>query len=80
MNYHEKFKRYKKELKKLQKSPIKMIFEFGSSQDERVCSQCAALNGTKMDVLKAIVGVNHPPLHEGCRCVPYYTIDGIRNM
>lgn len=32
------------------------------------CNECGELNGKRFSVKKLQIGVNAPPMHEGCRC------------
>lgn len=32
------------------------------------CEICAALNGNQFQISELKIGVNAPPMHEGCRC------------
>lgn len=41
-------------------------YEFIANSD--CCPTCAALNGKHFPVSKLKIGVNAPPMHEGCRC------------
>lgn len=43
-------------------------YEFMATLDERTCPICSALDGKRFPISAARVGVNYPPLHEGCRC------------
>lgn len=55
-------------------------YEFSAALDERTCEVCGALDGKRFPVSEARVGVNFPPMHEGCRCTtmeydPYEELD-----
>ena len=41
-------------------------YEFIANRD--CCDVCARLNGKHFHVSKLKIGVNAPPMHEGCRC------------
>lgn len=41
---------------------------FLATLDKTTCSLCGNLDGEVFDVDKAVIGINFPPLHEGCRC------------
>lgn len=41
-------------------------YEFIANRD--CCSVCGALNGKHFPVRRLKIGVNAPPMHEGCRC------------
>ena len=41
-------------------------YEFMANRD--CCPTCAALNGKHFPITKLKIGVNAPPMHEGCRC------------
>ena len=41
-------------------------YEFMANRD--CCSVCARLNGKHFPVAQLKIGVNAPPMHEGCRC------------
>lgn len=41
-------------------------YEFITNRD--CCATCAALNGKHFPVFDLEIGVNAPPMHEGCRC------------
>lgn len=66
------------ELEKTQNArPIIMHFKVKTCLDERLCSTCSKFEGLKMDVLDAIISVNHPPFHDDCRCFAIYSVEGI---
>lgn len=44
--------------------------------DERTCPICGDLDLRAMDVSKAKVGVNCPPMHAGCRCTVIAVVPG----
>ena len=44
-------------------------YTVSTSGDERVCHVCASHDGKTYSVKNMIVGENHPPFHEKCRCV-----------
>lgn len=41
-------------------------YEFIANRD--CCPTCAALNGKHFKISKTKIGVNAPPMHEGCKC------------
>lgn len=41
-------------------------YEFVANRD--CCSLCGELNGKHFRVRDLVIGVNAPPMHEGCRC------------
>ena len=41
-------------------------YEYIANSD--CCPTCAALNGKHFEVSKMKIGVNAPPMHDGCRC------------
>lgn len=43
-------------------------YQCSCTLDSKTCKVCALLDGKRLKVDKAIVGVNCPPLHDGCRC------------
>ena len=42
--------------------------EYEFIANKNCCKECAALNGKHFPVSKLKIGVNAPPLHDGCRC------------
>lgn len=81
MNYETKIQRSKQELEQAQNREILMSFKVLTLDDERVCSRCQKHEGVKIDdVYDAVIGVNHPPFHEGCRCFATYAMEGIRKQ
>lgn len=40
----------------------------GEADDEKSCETCKKLNGKKFLLSKIKIGVNAPPIHDGCRC------------
>lgn len=60
------YSRYDK-LWELQRKGIKS-YQFYTSEDERVCSECGAIHEEVFSVNEAIVGSNFPPIHNRCRC------------
>lgn len=50
-------------------------FEFFADTDNETCDKCAALDGKKFKISKAKIGVNAPPMHDGCRCCILPIID-----
>lgn len=43
-------------------------YEFMATSDDRTCPSCSALDGKHFLIKDAVVGLNYPPMHEGCRC------------
>ena len=43
-------------------------YEFCADTDDETCDICASLDGKKFKITKAKIGVNAPPMHDGCRC------------
>ena len=43
-------------------------YEFFADTDEKTCPICSALDGKIFEITKAKIGVNAPPMHDGCRC------------
>ncbi|EWG12710.1 hypothetical protein [Cytobacillus firmus] len=78
MNFQDRVNKFSDELVKVQSSPMKMSYKIRKMNDEKVCSLCANHEKNSGDVLEAVIGVNHPPFHEGCRCIATYSIEGIR--
>jgi len=48
-------------------------FRWLATLEKNTCSDCAELDGTKVDMENAVPGFSLPPLHPNCRCtiVPY---------
>ena len=61
-------------LKRYKKQGIE-YYEFYADTDKDTCSKCASLDGKKFKVAKAKIGVNAPPMHDGCRCCILPVID-----
>jgi len=79
--YEERYKRMKEELDKAKKSHengILMSYKVRHMKDGRVCSKCEKFDGYATSVIEAVIGVNHPPFHEGCRCLAIYSITEIK--
>lgn len=43
-------------------------YRFLTAEDERTCEECSSLNNKVIDLDKAKVGKNYPPIHPNCRC------------
>lgn len=43
-------------------------YRYCTAGDERVCSDCDALEGNVYDISEASEGTNYPPMHPWCRC------------
>ena len=43
-------------------------YRYCSAGDNRVCSDCKALEGNVYDISEASEGTNYPPMHPWCRC------------
>lgn len=43
-------------------------FEFFAGTDDKTCDKCIALDGKQFKISKAKIGINCPPMHDGCRC------------
>lgn len=50
-------------------------YEFFADTDDRTCKKCASLDGKKFKINNAKIGVNAPPMHNGCRCCILAVID-----
>lgn len=50
-------------------------YMFLATLDDRTCEKCGNLDGQVFSVKNAIVGVNFPPIHNGCRCTTIYFSD-----
>lgn len=46
---------------------------FVATLDKETCSICGKLDGKEFDESDKKIGVNYPPMHEGCRCVTIQT-------
>lgn len=78
-SYEQRLEQSKKKLKEAQKTEIQMSFTVMTMGDERVCPECQKHEDIKVDdVYDAVIGVNHPPFHEECRCIATYSIEKIR--
>lgn len=66
MDYLTYYGRYDK-LWELKRKGVK-TYQFYTSEDERVCSECGELHEDEFPVSEAIVGSNFPPIHNRCRC------------
>jgi SPP1 gp7 family putative phage head morphogenesis protein len=66
------------EAQKANAEGILMSYTVMTMDDERVCSDCAKFEGFSASVTEAVIGVNHPPFHEDCRCIATYSIEGIK--
>lgn len=49
-------------------------YQILSALDSKTCDICGELDGKIFPVKNAVIGVNFPPFHQGCRCttIPYY--------
>lgn len=43
-------------------------YRYCTAGDNRVCSDCKALDGNVYDIAEARDGINYPPMHPWCRC------------
>lgn len=43
-------------------------YRYCTAGDNRVCSECKALEGNVYDISEARDGINYPPMHPWCRC------------
>ena len=43
-------------------------YKYCTASDNRVCSDCKALDGNVYDISEASEGTNYPPMHPWCRC------------
>lgn len=43
-------------------------YRYCTASDNRVCSDCKALEGNVYDISEASEGTNYPPMHPWCRC------------
>ena len=43
-------------------------YRYCTASDNRVCSDCKALDGDVYDLSEARDGINYPPMHPWCRC------------
>lgn len=43
-------------------------YRYCTAGDNRVCSDCKALDGNVYDISEARDGINYPPMHPWCRC------------
>ena len=50
-------------------------FEFYAGIDDKTCNECSAIDGKKFKLKDAKIGVNVPPLHDGCRCCILPVVD-----
>lgn len=57
---------------------IVMSYTVNTMEDQRVRPECAKFEGHTANVSDAVIGVNHPPLHEDCRCFATYKIERIQ--
>lgn len=49
-------------------------YEFSAYEDSKICPICKKLNGKHFKASEAKIGINCPPMHEGCRCSIYIHI------
>lgn len=61
------FDRSKDELRRYRDSSVEKYMII-SVMDAHTCERCAACDGKLYSVSDAIIGVNFPPFHDGCRC------------
>lgn len=49
-------------------------YQILATLDNKTCKNCGDLDGKIFCVTDAVIGLNFPPFHQGCRCttVPYY--------
>jgi len=57
----------KAEIEKAMALGVKDYF-IRTCEDSRVCDVCKKCENKKFPLKKAKIGVNYPPLHDGCRC------------
>ena len=50
-------------------------YEFFADTDDRTCAICAKLDHKKFKLKQLKIGVNAPPMHDGCRCCILPVID-----
>ncbi|WP_066297499.1 phage minor head protein [Bacillus sp. FJAT-29937] len=80
------FDRYQVAKEKLEKAQngnsqgVLMAFTVNTLEDQRVCSDCLKFEGYTANVSEAVIGKNHPPFHDDCRCFATYSIEGIRKQ
>ena len=55
-------------------------YEYMSTNTEETCEICKALNGKVFPVSKAVIGVNCPPMHIGCRCTILAKIETVKGI
>ncbi|SIR22046.1 phage putative head morphogenesis protein, SPP1 gp7 family [Bacillus cereus] len=78
---YDKYQIAKKKLDKAlqgNSAGIIMSYTVNTLEDERVRPKCAEFEGYTSNVSNAVIGVNHPPFDEDCRCFATYQIEGIR--
>lgn len=63
-------------LNRYKKSDMK-YFEFFADTDNRTCNKCASLDGKRFKIEDAKIGVNAPPMHDGCRCCILPVVEGM---
>lgn len=51
-------------------------FRFISTLDDLTCPVCGVLDGQVFSINQKKIGVNCPPMHDGCRCTTIPVIDG----
>lgn len=50
-------------------------YRYCTAGDNRVCSDCKALDGNVYDISEASDGTNYPPMHPWCRCHTELVVD-----
>lgn len=78
MNYQERIEKAKRDLEGAKHPKLKMVFTVKTVKDERVCNECKTHEDHTDDVYEAVIGENHPPFHDGCRCYATYEMKGVR--
>jgi uncharacterized protein with gpF-like domain len=51
-------------------------YMFLAALDKRTCKKCGNLDGETFNISDAKVGMNYPPMHEGCRCTTIKLVPG----
>ena len=59
---------FKQELEELSALGYKE-YEYMASHADDTCEICKSLNGKHFPITEAVIGVNCPPMHKGCRCL-----------
>ncbi len=55
------------ELEQLKKTGIPK-YEYLATLDKFTCKKCGVLDSKMINIKDAVIGINCPPLHKGCRC------------